>query len=348
MRIFIDIGHPAHVHYFKNFIKIMEKRNHQFLILARNKDVTHKLLDYYDINYVDKGKGSNNLFGKFIYGIYSILKIFRLAIKFKPHLFFSFASPYAAQASTILNKPHITFTDTEHAFTNKGLILFSKIVCTPKSFKRDYGDKHRRFNGFFELGYLHPKYFSADSSVLKKVGIREEEKFIIIRFVSWHAGHDFGYKGLDLRVKVQIIEELSKHVKVYISSEDELPKELIKYQIKLAPYLIHDFMAFASYFLGESGTMTTESAILGVPSIQVSALPSGTIGSLEELEHKYGLVKIYENFDKKILQDIIRYLNKRDAKKEYLKRRNQMLNETIDITNHMIDLVDEIMDNYEN
>ena len=50
MRIFIDIGHPAHVHYFKNFIQIMNKNNHKILIVARNKEITHELLNFYEIN----------------------------------------------------------------------------------------------------------------------------------------------------------------------------------------------------------------------------------------------------------------------------------------------------------
>ncbi len=39
MRILVDIGHPAHVHFFKNFIWEMEKRGHEFIVTARDKDV---------------------------------------------------------------------------------------------------------------------------------------------------------------------------------------------------------------------------------------------------------------------------------------------------------------------
>ena len=40
MRIFIDIGHPAHVHYFKNFIWKMEEKGHTIFISARDKEVS--------------------------------------------------------------------------------------------------------------------------------------------------------------------------------------------------------------------------------------------------------------------------------------------------------------------
>ena len=49
MRILFDLGHPAHVHYFKNLIKLLKKNGNQVLIVAREKDVTHSLLKYYGI-----------------------------------------------------------------------------------------------------------------------------------------------------------------------------------------------------------------------------------------------------------------------------------------------------------
>ena len=45
MNIFIDIGHPAHVHYFKNLIKIMEKEHEAiFTVTSRDKEMAHYLL----------------------------------------------------------------------------------------------------------------------------------------------------------------------------------------------------------------------------------------------------------------------------------------------------------------
>ena len=52
MKIFVDIGHPAHVHYFKNLIFNLKHKGHEFLITAREKDVSQELLDNYDIPYI--------------------------------------------------------------------------------------------------------------------------------------------------------------------------------------------------------------------------------------------------------------------------------------------------------
>ena len=144
MRILIDIGHPAHVHYFKNFIKIMEGKGHEFLITARDKEITHDLLKFYKINYISRGKGKGNLFGKIIYAFKADHTIYKLSKKWKPDVFLSFGSPYAAHVSKILGKPHIALTDTEHAFLGLlAFVPFTKVILTPDCFKKDLGKNKR-------------------------------------------------------------------------------------------------------------------------------------------------------------------------------------------------------------
>ena len=115
MRVLFDLGHPAHVHYFKNLLKLLKKNGNQVLIDAREKDVTHSLLRNYKIPYLSRGKGSKTLSGKLFYLFKANFQLYKYSIVFKPDLFISFASPYAAQIANYFNKPHIAFTDTEHA-----------------------------------------------------------------------------------------------------------------------------------------------------------------------------------------------------------------------------------------
>lgn len=60
MRILVDIGHPAHVHFFKNFSREIKRRGHKFIATARDKDVALHLLKECGIEYtivcrVDRG-----------------------------------------------------------------------------------------------------------------------------------------------------------------------------------------------------------------------------------------------------------------------------------------------------
>ena len=103
---------------------------------------------------------------------------------------------------------------------------------------------------------------------------------------------------------------------------------------------MHDALAYASYYFGESGTMTAECAMLGTPAIQISGLPRGTIGTLSELDNKYNLVEIYENYDDRILKDIIGRLNDIKFYSKIIKRRQQLIDDTIDMTQYMINLIE--------
>jgi len=331
LKIFIDIGHPAHVHYYRNFIKLMEARGHDFLVIARDKEVAHNLLKSFKIKHISRGKGKNGLLGKLIYMFKADYLLLRLALKYKPDVFMSFSSPYAAQISWLLRKPHIAFTDTEHArLGNLAFVPFSHVVCTPSSFNKDFGGKHIRFYGYMELCYLHSDYFTPQSSICDVLGVKKDEKYIIFRFVSWNASHDIGQSGLSLEMKKKAVKKLSKYARVFISSEGELPEDMKQYQIQIPPERMHDALAFATLFIGEGATMASECAMLGIPAIYINSLSAGY---LEEQE-KYGLIYGFRNSEG-VLEKAIKLLNTPNLKQEWQKRRHKMLAKKINVTAFM-------------
>jgi len=334
MRILIDIGHPAHVHYFRNFIKIMENKGHEFLIISRNKELEHYLLINYNIPFFDRGKGSKSVFIKLGYMLKADYLILKEALKFKPDLFLSFGSIYPAHVSFLLRKPHIAFDDTEHSTEQYKLYSpFTEVVLTPSCFNRDLGKKQIRFNGYMELCYLHPNYFKPDPSVLELLVVKKDEKYIIMRFVSWNASHDVGHSGLSLEIKRKAVKELSKYAKVFISSEGKLPEDLKKYQIKIPPERMHDALYYASMYFGESGTMASESAILGTPAINIatSALYIGVFADIA----KYDLMYVLPD-ENKVLKKVIEIMQSVSSKKQAIKKRNQLILDKIDVTAFMV------------
>lgn len=336
MKILLDIGHPAHVHYFRHFINLMKAEGHDFIITARDKDVTHILLEKFNINYVSRGKGGNGFIGKFFYLFKGDYIVYKTALKFKPHLFLSFASPYAAQVAWLMAKPHIALDDTEIARIGQFLYIpFTDCVLNPSSYNNTLKRKQIFFNGYIELCSLHPNYFKPNTSVLEDLGLRENEKYVIIRFVSWQANHDFGHKGLNQETRLNIINQFRKYCTVFISSEESLPLELQKYQLNISPEKIHDALYYASLLFGESGTMTSECAMLGTPAIQISGLPEGTIGTLNE-QQKYGLVYVYEKYNQSVMDQALNLLIDNETKSKWRLKKDLMLSEKIDVTSFLI------------
>ncbi|MGZ3635963.1 MAG: DUF354 domain-containing protein, partial [Syntrophales bacterium] len=52
MKFLIDILHPKHVHFFRPLLKRWQERGHELSIVTRDKDITHQLLDLFNISYV--------------------------------------------------------------------------------------------------------------------------------------------------------------------------------------------------------------------------------------------------------------------------------------------------------
>lgn len=338
MRVIVEIGHPAHVHHFKNMIWELKKYNCKIKIVARKKDIAIDLLEAYGFNFDILGVNYNNIIQKAYGMIKNDISLLLIAQKFKPDIFVSRASPHSAHVSRILHKPHIAFCDTEHANLNDYLAYpFTDIICTSSCYKKDVNPgKHVILEGYKELAYLHPNYFTPDVSVLDELGLKENEKYIVIRLVSWKASHDIGDSGIqDID---EIINALTPHGRIFITAEDKLPDGLERYSLKIAPEKIHSVLYFAELFLGESSTMATESAVLGVPSIFIS---TSTRGYTDELEDKYDLLFTFSTADmqSKALDKALEILNKPNSREIWEAKKERMLKDKIDVSKSMTELV---------
>jgi uncharacterized protein len=343
MRIFIDIGHPAHVHYFRNFIRLMHSKGHEFFVSARERSIIHYLLNHYNIPFYNRGKGKNGIIGKLWYMLVADLMLLKQAKRFKADLYISFASPYAAQVSWILGKPHIVLDDTEHArFGHMFYKPFSKVLLNPTCFQKDFGVKQISFNSFTELFYLHSNYYLPDREILTLLKIKQGEKYVLLRFVSWEANHDLGHSGLDKDTKKQLVNLcIEQGYKVFISSEsDNIDRFFRQYLINIPSERMHDVLRYCELFISESGTMASESAILGTPVVYVNSLP--LMGYLKE-EQKAGLLFAYTSSEG-VIEKVNRLLSIPDLKGSYQFLSQKMLLDKIDVTAFLVWFVENYPD----
>jgi predicted glycosyltransferase len=198
-----DIGHPAHVHYFKDAIKSL-KKNNKVIVVARNKDMTFDLLQKFDIDFISRGKGFNGLVSKFFYLIYAVAKILIISRSDKVDRIVGFGSPYAAISSRFKRADNVIFTDTEHAYLSFKLYKpFTDHIIINKYYNRTIEcNKLRitRLSGFFEEIYL---------SEIKQNKIRHHQKKVLFRIIDWNAHHDVGYSGLKDHHLVDIVTQIS-------------------------------------------------------------------------------------------------------------------------------------------
>ncbi|MEA3495878.1 MAG: DUF354 domain-containing protein [Bacteroidota bacterium] len=328
MKFLIDIGHPAHVHLFKHFSWEMEKRGHSIFFTTREKECTIELLEHYGFHYYNFGKTYKNLVGK-IFGIihFSLLLLF-YAIKNKPDIYLSHSAIYPSIVSWILRKPHFAIEDTGNMEQVRFAQKLKSIFLTSTSFKTKLSENQVYYKGYHELAYLHPNNFKADKNIKKELGLKDDEKYVLVRFVSWNASDDIGQKGFSVDFKEKFVNEILKHARVFISAEGKLEKSLKKYRLNIPAHKMHDVIASASLFVGEGATMAAESAVLGIPAIHVNTKRADYC---KELEQQYNLLFIFKN-NQGVIEKAMELLNTKDVKNIWKEKKEKMLSEKIDVT----------------
>jgi uncharacterized protein len=336
LRILVDMGHPAHVHFYRNAIRILEIRGHDVVVTASDKDVTVSLLRAFRIPFVLRGRHSATVAGKAIQMLPTTFRIANVAVRERVDVLTGINNPYIAQAGRVLGIPSAIFDDTETAsLINLATFAFATIVCTPRRFSRDLGPKQFRYDGFHELAYLHPSYFTPDSKVPLRLS-PDGRPYVVVRLVAWSASHDsVRNRGrlTDFLVRGGI-ERLSRFGRVFIVGEGPLPEALKANRYPLPPETVLDALAGSSAYFGEGATMATEAALLGRPSLYVAPF---RFGSMAELETRFGLLRSITDPSEALAQ-LGSWLTEPAIDRVWAERRQKMLSETVDVTAMLVEL----------
>jgi predicted glycosyltransferase len=344
MRILVDIGHPGHVHFYKNFIWKMQERGHEIKVTSRKKDVASDLLDYYDIDHqiISTLRGGlPHMLQELSQRWWRLLKVMN---EFQPALVTDVGGAFITLPSKIFGASSVVFTDSEPVPADRYLTYpFADRILTPTCFMKELGKRHIRYNGFHEISYLHPNYFKPSSDVLDLIGIDKGNPYFILRFVSWEATHDIAQSGFSMEWKSKIIRELEKRGRVFISSEKPVPSIFSDYVIQIPPHQMHNALYYADLFLGDGATMATESGLLGTPAIRSSSLV-GTMGNFVELMNKYKLVFSFKS-PEMALKKALEILETSNYKSIWNRRRNKLFEDKIDVTAFMVKYVENYPNN---
>ena len=342
MNILFDIAHPAHVHFFRHMIRGLTDRGHRALVVARRKDVTLDLLDRYQIAYVTTGESRpRSRLGQFAELMERVRFLYRIGRKFQVDIILT-RNPAGVQAARLLGVAGVFDTDdgTAAGIHFRAAAPFAHVITTPDCFTEDYGRKHVKYPGYKQSAYLYPDQFHPNPDVLAQLGINRRERFSLVRFVSMHASHDQGEAGLSWDDKAAIVARLQRVGKVFISSEGALPQQWQGLRLAIPPDQIHDALAFASLFIGDSQTMAAEAAFLGTPNLRVSSF-AGRISYLEELEHRYGLTYAFHPRDtNRFMAKLEALLSGPDLRTATAAARARMLADKVNIAQWFVDRVD--------
>lgn len=337
MKFLIDILHPAHVHVFKYIHAELRGRGHKVIVTAREKEMSLRLLDASSISYTCISRQMRGI--ALVYEMFlRTWRLVRICQKEKPSLLLGIMGPSIAVAGRLLGIPVWIMYDTENAtITNWFAYPLATRIYTPRCYQGRTRPNQKRYNGYHELAYLHPDRFTPDRKVLAAFGMPVDKPYAIMRFVGWQASHDIGEKGLSSNQKIKLYELLAAHCSVFISSESPLPNDLRPFQLSLPIDAIHHAIANAFLLVGESATMASEAAVLGVPAFFISDTGRGYT---DEQEKRYDLVHTFTRCDFDLALEAIAYFLKHPPKPaELAAQRERLLADTVDLTSYMVNQI---------
>ncbi len=337
MRILFDIGHPSHVHFFRNGIAELEGEGHETFIAVRSKEINEELLVRYGLDFQVYGKSGTGIVKKAGGLVSKDLQLRRIIKENKIDITTATGtgSPYIAHAGILTSTPSVNFSDTEKAtLINLLTMPFSSYFVVPDCFKRKvYSRRKIRYPGYHELSYLHPNHYTPDRSVLDEFG----EPPIMVRFSSLLSSHDMTRKGFASNdERFEMVKKLSEHGPVVLTTELDLPEQFDEYLYKGPKEKILDLLALSKLYVGEGATVASEAGVLGVPWIWISG--GEYRGYLDDQEERFSLGYTID-MPKAALARALELLSDQEALKGWTAKRERLLEQKIDVAAFMVDLL---------
>lgn len=283
MRIIFDIVHPADVLFFKRPVEICRARGDDVLLVSREKDVAIPLIEAFGFPHECVSRQSAGLLGLGLEMLRRDAALLKVARRFRPDVMIGFGGVAVAHVGRVLSIPSVSFYDSENATLQTRLTWpFIGHLYVPQGYGGPVpAARTTRVPGTKELSYLHPSAFMPDREVAARHGFDHERENFLVRVVAWRANHDVGKAGWSPELLQKVVGHLSAKGKVHLSSELPLPDDLDRLRYKGPARDIHHLVGCCRLLVGESATMASEAAIMGVPGIYAGRDFPGYVKELE-------------------------------------------------------------------
>ncbi len=280
MKIWIDILTPKQLLFSEPIIEKLGKKN-KILCTSRVYDEVSKLAKIRDFDLVLVGKhGGNSRETKLESSIDRMKKLTKKIEAFSPDLVISYCSPEAARISFGLGIRHIAFCDSPHAnaVMRLTLPLIQKLLIPYTIPKKEFSKY-----GIDEKNIITYKAIDAVVTSKRKINQRKslpfkdkKRKNILIRVEEEQASYASKPSKIISIIK-QIINDHNKENIVILGRYTDQIQNLQKVVGKKAKVVKMSFdgkhlLENTHVFIGSGGTMTAESALMGIPTISYNAV----------------------------------------------------------------------------
>lgn len=270
-------------------------KNHRILCTSRSYREVVELAKLKHVNLQLVGRhGGSKRDSKLKSSIQRMASLSGLVTKFSPDLTVSFCSPEAARISFGLGIKHIVFSDSPHADAVMRLsIPFAQKLLIPWIIpKREFVKFGISMDDIIQYKAIDAAIIVRDKSNMAPFHVDKSKKTIVVRPEESEAAYILGRTS----VSNNIIHEFSKESKKYniivlarYASQRDLIKKEHGNKVKVMNRVVDgkSLLTVTDVFIGSGGTMTAESALMGIPTISYDAAPN----YIEKYLVRIGLVK---------------------------------------------------------
>jgi len=282
LKIWIDILTPKQLLFSEPIVERLGKK-HDLLCTSREYDEVSKLsiIRHFDLVFVGKHGGADKK-SKLKASIERSEKLSKKIKRFRPDLVISYGSPEAARISFGLGIKHIMFCDSPHAnaVMRLTLPLIQKLLIPYVISKKEFSKY-----GINEKDIVQYKAIDAVVTMKRKIDENIDSPFknnnkknILIRVEEEEAS----YTSKSSKI-IPIIQKIAKDYEseniIVLGRYNNQIKNLQKVvnnKVKIikmsfdGKYLLNN----TDIFIGSGGTMTAESALMGIPTISYNAVPN--------------------------------------------------------------------------
>lgn len=284
-KILVDVLTPKHALFFNSLHPRLVKKNFEVIFTTRKYSEVEGMLDFLKIDAQVLGRhGGADPLGKLLAYSERVRLLANVVKKEHPAIILSGGSPEAARVAFGLKIPHFMVNDSPHAFAVGRLTapLSNKILTPWVISVRDWlalgapEGSVERYRGLDPVIWL--KDFKPNKSVLSELNLETDKPIISYRPEEFKASY------LDSREPKTplLIKKILSKLKVRLNTDFQFVimarygshKPYYQYFGKEVTYAdkcidARSLIYFSSVFISGGGTMLTESALLGTPTISI-------------------------------------------------------------------------------
>ena len=282
MKVWFDVLTPKQLLFFEPMIKRI-KKNHTVLCTSRDYQQVTQLAKIRGLKLKIIGKhGGTKRHDKLNASLHRSKSLSLRIKQFSPDITVSFCSPEAARVSYGLGISHICFSDSPHATAVMRLVvpLVQKLLIPwiiPKKEFTKFGIDSKDIVSYraIDAAIIAKRNISKNNKTRNKKNVR---KIILVRVEEEYASY-----STKRRPAIPIIKEILKNfsneeivVMGRYSSQVKHLEQVFGKKIRVLNKVVDSkkLLENTDVFIGSGGTMTAESALLGIPTISYNAVPN--------------------------------------------------------------------------